>query len=189
MLKLLFYCFTIALFSCRGNSADHSIAVQQKSPAIDTIIKPYRFDCFKSADTIRQIYARACADHFYKIIDSQYVLVLHLAAAVQYDSCFKIHIDTATGSTAELIIYPPGKATLFEYCNDYGNGIVPIKNIRGAVGDIYVKFYHPTEYRGTDKPTASIFVRTIIFTDTTNNATIKFENELYWKVAQWGPAG
>jgi len=118
------------------------------------------------------------------------VLLISYNAPFQYDTCTHIVIDTTgAGIFAQLIIFKDGEANLFDYCNDYGNGIIPIKALTKATGDFYIKFSAPTQFRGTANPTASIFIRQLVFTDTSINRSIEIKNELFWKVYQLGPAG
>jgi hypothetical protein len=190
MIKSVFFCLTIILISCTGNS---NKAVKNRQVTVANLVTTnniFHFNCFNSVDTTQQIFARACGNYFYKIIAKKYVLLLKINTPVQYDSCVRISIDTikSTG-VAELIIYKDGEANLFPYCNDVGNTISPIKNLARAFGEIYVKFYKTTEYRGTNYPTASIFVHRLTFIDSDLNSTILISNQLYWKVFQYGEAG
>jgi hypothetical protein len=140
-------------------------------------------NCFNSQDTVNTGEARACGNWFYKKVDSQHIIGLYFSGAEMYDTCREFIIDS---NNVKLFVYNHNDASLFAYCNDYGANNVS-KTITNASGRYFIKLYKPTEWRGTDKPTASIFIPEINFTDSLK--TISFKNIFYWKTVQWGPAG
>jgi hypothetical protein len=61
--------------------------------------------------------------------------------------------------------------------------------MKKVYGDFDIRYYKPVEYRGTENPTASVYVNELFFINSKNGTTIKISNELFWKVYQLGPAG
>lgn len=185
MNKLISLVVAICFIGCTDNSTQRA---KKQAGNIDTLIHPYIFDCFKSVDTTRPMITSACDNTFYKVIDSDHVIVIHNTAPLQFDSCAHILINT-TNRLAELLVFKRGEANIVNFCNDYSPKPLPERSLVKAFGDFYIKLYKPIEYRGTDKPTASIYIPGITFLDSLRNTQVKIKDELLWKVYQLGPAG
>ena len=160
------------------------MALQKKAVVIDFS------NCFASLDTLIGKYPVGCGNSFYKMIDSTYVLVINYHGEQPYDSCQKIVIDTAhKDCSAELFVYKEKDASMLRYCNDYGDHHVPLRLLTNGIGNFFIKFCKPAEYKGTALPNATIFVDQLIFQDSVSGHAIKIEKQLYWNTVQWGPAG
>lgn len=177
------YYFAFFIFIAACNQQSNTIVSEKKNtdfkaPAIDCL------NCFQTADTLNTKESRACGNWFYQKLDSQYILAIHFTDKVSYDTCIEVTIDS--NHQAILYEYKNKNASLFAYCNDYGANSVT-KELNKASGKYFIKLYKPTEWRGTDDPTGSIFIPQINFTD--SNRIISFKNILLWKTFQYGPAG
>jgi hypothetical protein len=159
---------------------------ENKAIKIDTLKKQTSFHCFESIDTTQQQETKGCSGYYYKKIKNKFVLEIHYDSTIQFDSCIHLYIDTTNSNKwTQLFIYKDGDASLFVYCNDYGDGHYPISSSNKAFGDIYIRFYKSNNI----EPTVSIWINRLTFIDTINKQQTTLSNELLWRVSDFGPSG
>ena len=173
----------ILFLGCKNRSG---LSNKDKMPLADTIKASAPFNCFTSIDTTATQIVKGCSGYYYKQIQGTFVLEIHYDSTIQFDSCFHIYVDTISSAKwVQLFTYKKGDASIFVYCNDYGDHHFPVGSSSKAFGDFYCKFYKSENL----EPTVSIWINKLTFIDTITNHTTLISNELFWKVKDFGPSG
>lgn len=166
--------------SCEGKLKQ---ANKQKTFVVDTVQKQKDFRCFESIDTTQFQETKACSGYYYKKIKNKFVLEIRYDSIIQFDSCIHVYIDTINSNKfSKLFTYKDGDASLFIFCNDYGDDHVPITSSDKAFGDFYIRFYKSHN----NGPTVSIWINTLTFIDPKSGQKTTISNELLWKIEDLG---
>lgn len=159
---------------------------KQATFGIDTLQKQTNFLCFESVDTTEFQETKGCSGYYYKKIKNKFVLEIHYDSTIQFDSCTHLYIDTINSKKlTQLFTYKDNDASLFVFCNDYGDNHVPITSSNKAFGDFYIRFYKSKNYG----PTVSIWINKLVFIDPKSGQETTISNELLWKIADFGFSG
>ena len=159
-------------------------------PARDSALvrPPEHRGCFAGVDTVRgenkHPTTTGCFGTFYLRVNSRWVLRLTPRLPVQYDSCTSVAVGGAkTGLAAELLVFDPGKAHLYNLCSDVriANAARPRQRLTARAGRVVVAFRSMT-YHGSPTYAVSLWVQRLEFVDPKTRKRMVLENQLLWRV-------
>ncbi|MGB1040095.1 MAG: hypothetical protein ACPGVD_04420 [Flavobacteriales bacterium] len=147
--------------------------------------------CFASIDSNQVQNVVGCQNRcFYKVLNDDKVLMIHYKTKLKLNHCK--HYDTLTKEVyAELQIFKKGEANLTNYCTDIRivNTPEPLKKIVATSGQLIIAESNIDNYYGNKLPRTTILIKQLIFFDSTFMRNVKIENELFWKVRNFGTPG
>ncbi len=187
MRRLTIFLTILILASCLGQSDPTNNNARRREKFKNTFAS-----CFAGIDTSKVGKSVGCSGGTFKLINDKYVICILPDFPVQFDSCYRITIDSTNAeSLTELLIFDNDSANLTNICTDViiTNIASPTRQLSAQGGQLIIGFSDPTEYYGNQTYHTTILVKKLVFIDNNTGEKIELRNELLWKVLNTGIPG
>ena len=177
----------LTLASCNNQSDSADNSAKQPDKTKNTFAA-----CFADIDTSKAGQSIGCTGGTYKLINDKYVIRIFPNFPIQFDSCYKITIDSSNARRlTELFVFDNKDASLTNICTDIiiTNYPKPTRQLHARSGQLIIGFSDPTELYGNKTHHTTILIKRLVFIDSKTGDKIELENEILWKVLDIGTPG